>query len=90
MISELDETFKIILIHSSPLNRCSARSRGSPARATPLGVSTLVPAHVLSLIPGTSPQLTVSVCVDGFHKEGIASIQAFLQAGSGVLWSGRI
>lgn len=35
-------------------------------------------------------QLTVSICMNGFHKEGIPRVQAFLQAGSGVLWARRI
>lgn len=30
-------------------------------------------------------QLTVSIGMNGFHKEGISRIQAFLKAGSGVL-----
>lgn len=30
-------------------------------------------------------QLTVSIGMNGFHKEGIPRIQAFLRAGSGVL-----
>lgn len=30
-------------------------------------------------------QLTVSISMNGFHKEGISRIQAFLKAGSGVL-----
>lgn len=40
--------------------------------------------------PRRPSQLTVGVCVDGFHKEGISSIQALLQAGSGVLWPSRV
>lgn len=45
-----------------------------------------------SAAPGRLPQsqLTVSVCVDGFHKEGISGIQALLQAGSGVFGSSGI
>lgn len=35
-------------------------------------------------------QLTVSIRMNGFHKEGIPRVQAFLQAGSGVLWACRI
>lgn len=90
MTSELEETFKIILIHFLLDNRSSARNRGSLARTTPLELSIIAFTYVPSLIPDTSPQLTVSVCVDGFHKQGISSIQTFLQTGSGVLWSSRI
>lgn len=48
------------------------------------------PACIHSPTPGRLAKLTVSVCVDGFHKEGISSVQALLQAGSGVLWSSGV
>lgn len=40
--------------------------------------------------PRRNSQLTVCVCVDDFHEEGISSIQALLWAGSGILWSSRV
>lgn len=60
-------------------------AQGHPEVWQPLALTLLSFPH-----PRRNSQLTVSVCVDGFHEEGISSIQALLQAGSGILWSSRV
>lgn len=47
-------------------------------------------AHAPTLDGSPSPTLTVSVCVNGLHEEGISRVQALLQAGFGVLRSSGV
>ena len=68
---------------------CNRTSEGEGICPGPHSCHRVLPrAHCPS--PGKPSQLTVGVCVDGFHEEGISSIQALLQAGSGVLWPSRV